>query len=201
MTKEEKYRAFAAAVVAGKSNKEAAILAGYKAETASQAGSRLAKDPEIMRLIAEMRGEPISGSLKVEAAAPPPVAPHNPPPQASEMPTATASNEYVVMMKQTFGKVVIEKPVIFRGEIVEFEGKQYNQLDPKDRLALSMLGIISLSKEQQDSAKALLPFVHGKVGDQGKKETELERARNAGQGSRFKALDAPPQPQQMSLLN
>lgn len=64
-----------------------------------------------------------------------------------------------------------------------------------------MLGIIRLSKEQQDSAKALLPFVHGKVGDQGKKETELERARNAGQGSRFKALDAPPQPQQMSLIN
>ena len=49
MTKEEKYRAFAAAVVAGKSNREAAILAGYKVETASQSGSRLAKDPEIIR--------------------------------------------------------------------------------------------------------------------------------------------------------
>ncbi|ULJ59756.1 hypothetical protein [Wielerella bovis] len=195
MTKEEKYRAFAAAVVGGKSNKEAAILAGYKAETASQAGSRLAKDPEILRLIAEMKGEPISGSLK---AMPQPM-PQNPIPR--ETPTANVPNEYVVVMKQTFGKVVIEKPVTFRGEIVEFEGKQYNQLDPKDRLALSMLGIISLSKEQQDSAKALLPFVHGKIGDQGKRESELERARNAGQGDRFKALDAPQQPIQMRLLN
>lgn len=195
MTKDEKYRAFAAAVVGGKSNKEAAILAGYKAETASQAGSRLAKDPEILRLIAKMKGEPISGSLN---AVPQPVSRPTPP---SEAPTATAPDEYVVMMKQCIGSVVIEKPVIFRGEMVEFEGKQYNQLDPKDRLALSMLGIISLSKEQQDSAKALLPFVHGKIGEQGKKETELERARNAGQGGRFKALDAPPQPVQMSLLN
>lgn len=198
MTKEEKYRAFAAAVVAGKSNKEAAILAGYKAATASAAGSRLAKDPEIIRLIAEMKGEPLSGSLKAE---PPPPMPQNPPPQANAIPTPTAPDEYVVMMKQVIGTVEIEKPVIFRGKIVEFEGKEYNQLDPKDRLELSMLGIIRLSKEQQDSAKALLPFVHGKVGDQGKKETELERARNAGQGSRFKALDAPPQPQQMSLIN
>lgn len=196
MTKQEKYRAFATAVVGGKSNKEAAIVAGYKAETASQAGSRLAKDPEILRLIAEMKGEAISGSLKAESPSP-----QSPPPQASETPASAAPNEYVVIMKQVIGTVEIEKTVIFRGEIVEFEGKQYNQLDPKDRLALSMLGIIRLNKEQQDSAKALLPFVHGKVGDQGKKETELERARNAGQGSRFKALDAPPQPMQMSLLN
>ncbi|WP_277074260.1 terminase small subunit [Simonsiella muelleri] len=191
MTKEEKYRVFAVAIVAGKSNKEAAILAGYKAETASQSGSRLAKDPEIQRLIAQMKGEPISGSLKVE----PTPAPLN------SLPTTNVPNEYVIIMKQMIGMVEIEKTVIFRGNIVEFEGKQYNQLDPKDRLALSMLGIIRLSKEQQDSAKALLPFTHGKVGDQGKKESELERARNAGQSSRFKALDAPPQPIQMSLIN
>lgn len=193
MTKDEKYRTFAAAVVGGKSNKEAAILAGYKTATASQAGSRLAKDPEILRLIAEMTDEPLSGSLKAE-----PKPATQPPP--SETPTTTTPDEHVVIMKQHIGSVVIEKRIIFRGEIVEFEGKQYNQLDPKDRLALSMLGIISLSKEQQDSAKALLPFVHGKIGEQGKKETELERARNAGQSGRFKALDAP-QPIQMSLLN
>ncbi len=194
MTKQDKYRAFAAAVVAGKSNKEAAILAGYKADTASQAGSRLAKDPEILRLVAELKGEPISGSLKAEPC--PPTLQTAP----TSLPASPTSDEYVVIMKQTIGTVHIEKKVIFRGEMVEFEGKQYNQLDPKDRLALSMLGIISLSKEQQDSAKALLPFVHGKVADQGKKESELERARNAGQYSRFKPLDAP-QPIQMTLLN
>ena len=42
-----KKRAFVDAVLSGKSNKEAAILAGYSAKTASAAGSRLAKDKEI----------------------------------------------------------------------------------------------------------------------------------------------------------
>ena len=43
-----KKAAFAEAVLAGKSNKEAAILAGYSAKTASAAGSRLAKDQAIV---------------------------------------------------------------------------------------------------------------------------------------------------------
>lgn len=43
-----KKRAFVDAVLAGKSNKEAAILAGYSAKTASAAGSRLAKDQAVV---------------------------------------------------------------------------------------------------------------------------------------------------------
>ena len=43
-----KKRAFVDAVLAGKSNKEAAVLAGYSAKTASAAGSRLAKDKEVV---------------------------------------------------------------------------------------------------------------------------------------------------------
>lgn len=46
-----KKKAFAEAVLAGRSNKEAAILAGYSAKTASAAGSRLAKDPGILEYL------------------------------------------------------------------------------------------------------------------------------------------------------
>lgn len=43
-----KKRLFADALLAGKSNKEAALAAGYSAATASAAGSRLAKDKDVL---------------------------------------------------------------------------------------------------------------------------------------------------------
>lgn len=178
MTKEEKYSAFAAAVVAGKSNREAAILAGYKAQTASQSGSRLAKDPEIIRLIAEMTDKtPNETTVQTHTNA------------------ETTEQQLAPNLEDPPYKRAIRK-----GEIIELDGKQYNTTDPKDMLTLAMLGVISPSRAQLDAAKALIPFVHGKVGDQGKKESELERARGVIQGGRFQALDAPA-PIQMSLIN
>jgi phage terminase small subunit len=50
-----KKKAFADAVLAGFSNKEAAIKAGYSAATASAAGSRLVKDPRIVVYVAMAR--------------------------------------------------------------------------------------------------------------------------------------------------
>ena len=50
-----KKRAFADAVLAGFSNKEAAIRAGYSAATAAQAGSRNVKDPDVKAYLAERR--------------------------------------------------------------------------------------------------------------------------------------------------
>lgn len=46
---------FAAAVLAGSSNKDAAIAAGYSPATAAQSGSRMAKDPAIIAHLAEPR--------------------------------------------------------------------------------------------------------------------------------------------------
>ena len=43
-----KKRLFAEALLAGKSNKEAALAAGYSAASASAAGSRLAKDKDVV---------------------------------------------------------------------------------------------------------------------------------------------------------
>ena len=63
-----KKRAFADAVLAGFSNKEAAIRAGYSAATAAQAGARLVKDKDIAAFLAEhKKSAPIAGP----AAAPP----------------------------------------------------------------------------------------------------------------------------------
>lgn len=64
---------FAEAVLAGKSNKEAAIMAGYSAKTASPAGSRLAKD----KAVVEYLNGQIREMAKAEAA-PVPAAVLNP---------------------------------------------------------------------------------------------------------------------------
>jgi phage terminase small subunit len=50
-----KKRVFADAVLAGLSNREAAIAAKYSAKTASAAGSRLVKDPDVVVYLAEQR--------------------------------------------------------------------------------------------------------------------------------------------------
>jgi len=50
-----KKRVFADAVLAGLSNREAAIAAKYSAKTASAAGSRLVKDPDVAAYLAEQR--------------------------------------------------------------------------------------------------------------------------------------------------
>ncbi|HHX4931695.1 TPA: terminase small subunit [Acinetobacter baumannii] len=53
----EKMEKFALAIVDGKTNKEAAISAGYAEKTASAAGARLAKDPEIIVYIEMLKAQ------------------------------------------------------------------------------------------------------------------------------------------------
>ena len=50
-----KKRAFADAVLAGLSNKEAAIRAGFSEKTASAAGSRNVKDPDVKAYLDQRR--------------------------------------------------------------------------------------------------------------------------------------------------
>ena len=65
-----KKRAFADAVLAGFSNKEAAIRAGYSAATAAQAGARLVKDKDVaVHLAANKKASP---GAPPQAAGPPP---------------------------------------------------------------------------------------------------------------------------------
>ncbi|MDQ2822746.1 MAG: terminase small subunit [Pseudomonadota bacterium] len=66
-----KKRAFADAVLAGLSNKEAAIKAGYSALTSSAAGSRLVKDKEVAAYIALARASASSAAQNSAPPAPP----------------------------------------------------------------------------------------------------------------------------------
>lgn len=66
-----KKRAFADAVLAGFSNKEAAIRAGFSEKTASAAGSRNVKDPDVKAYLDQRRQvEPISGAKPAPAPGP-----------------------------------------------------------------------------------------------------------------------------------
>ena len=66
MALSEKMKKFAQAVVDGLSNKEAAISAGYSEKTASQAGSKLRKDPEIIVHIEKLKADKEDRSLTSE---------------------------------------------------------------------------------------------------------------------------------------
>lgn len=66
MALSEKMKKFAQAVVDGLSNKEAAISAGYAEKTASQAGSKLRKDPEIIVHIEKLKADKEGRSLTSE---------------------------------------------------------------------------------------------------------------------------------------
>lgn len=66
MALSEKMKKFAQAVVDGLSNKEAAISAGYAEKTASQAGSKLRRDPEIIVHIEKLKADKEGRSLTSE---------------------------------------------------------------------------------------------------------------------------------------
>lgn len=69
-----KKQAFADAVLAGFSNKDAAIKAGYSALTASAAGSRLVKDKQVAAHIALARAAAEIAAASPPAASTPPAA-------------------------------------------------------------------------------------------------------------------------------
>jgi phage terminase small subunit len=69
-----KKRAFADAKLAGLSNKDAAIAAGYSPKTASAAGSRLVKDPAVEKYLADQAAAIRARAQDKPAAAAPPSA-------------------------------------------------------------------------------------------------------------------------------
>lgn len=138
----QKKKLFAQAKREGKSNTDAAIFAGYSADTAPQAGSRLAKDKDVI-------GE-IGRKEKIEVA------------------------------KE------IAKETGIRLDIPDL-GVMYK--DPKDFLMAVMNDVESDMKTRSEAAKALMPFIHQKKGESGKKEVDAENAKKIA--SRFSAVAAP----------
>ena len=137
-----KKKLFAEAVLRGKSNKDAAIEAGYSAATASPAGSRLIKDKDVAKYIAACRKEMKSKEVPVDPA---------------PMPFDIA-------------------------RVLQFS-------DPKAFLLAAMNDPLKEDKLRIDAAKALMPFVHQKMGEGGKKNAKDEAAKKAA--SKFGPLQPP----------
>ncbi|WP_317002361.1 hypothetical protein RYH72_003032 [Pseudomonas syringae pv. actinidiae] len=142
-----KQRAFVDAVRGGASNKNAAIAAGYAADSASAAGSRLAKHPNVM---AALGGKPVNKNVKGPA-------PHPAPGDADAEPDE---------MKEAGFDLA----------------KALRHDDPKDFLLAVMNDFQTEAKLRVDAAKALMPFVHQRRGEGGKKERAKEKAAGAANG-------------------
>jgi len=129
----DKKRRFAAALRGGATNKAAAIAAGYSEKTAAQAGSRLAKDADVL---AELSRAQHVEAVKSDAAA---------------------------------KGVQVSLPDL---------GKLYS--DPQDFLKAVMNDPRQDPKLRVDAAKTLMPYQHGKIAEQGKKDKEREAAGKVG---------------------
>lgn len=171
---------FAQAIVdsGGKiSSKAAAIAAGYSAKSAHSTGSRLRKDPYVVEHIAYLQGkekpdETQQNAVNTAATNGGIFSPANPPP---------AQN-------------VVEKTPNTAAE----EGAETEDLeDPKVFLRKVQTGEIKANKMQVEAAKALLPYEHAKIAQQGKKDAQQEAAYGAGSG--FFSPLMPPRPVQADL--
>lgn len=133
-----KKRLFAEARLAGKSNKLAALAAGYGAASASAAGSRLAKDKDVLAYL----------QRKVAATKEP------------AEPPAGSSNQ----------------PASFDLSLA------LSHRDPRAFLMAAMNDALLEPKLRIDAAKALMPFEFAKKGESGKKEQQVDAAKQAGAG-------------------
>lgn len=144
-------RAFIEAVRGGASNRDAAVAAGCPEKTASAAGSRLAKDPDVIAELHKLNA--LGGgvkSVKAVKADPDPDAPAETPAE-------------------------VEAPGF---DLAQALGHR----DPKDFLLAVMNDLGTEPKLRVDAAKALMPFVHQRRGEGGKKEQAKEKAAQVAAG-------------------
>ncbi|ANK45199.1 TPA: terminase small subunit [Klebsiella pneumoniae] len=155
-------RKFAVALMSGMSQKDAAIKAGYSEKSARSKGSQLAKDPEVIAFISRKKKEVI---------------------ETDDVPT--------------YGKKVytpaVNSPQKKEGAAVPAEGLavvgQFD--DPLQFLMAVMNDSTEDIDTRKDAAKAMLPYVHPKKGETGKKEARNAAAKVAAGVSKFGSM-APP---------
>lgn len=161
-----KMRKFAQAVVSGLSNKDSAITAGYAEKTAAQAGAKLAKNPDIISYIEKLKAD-----------------------KKLTSDTQKVKTEQEKVKAENFVEVVSV-------ERIEPEVEQANgQFVGRDDIAIGGIDdpleylktIWTNNEEDPDlrlkAAQAAMPYVHGKVGTKGKKETQKDEARDIAGGA------------------
>ncbi len=160
-------RAFIAALREGASNRDAAVAAGYSEKTAS-AGSRLVKDKDVAAELAKLRAlglmpPDVKADVKAHVKAKPATEPSAKAESATE-PTA-ATDEHAEPEPAGFD---LMQALLHR--------------DPKDFLLSVMNDLGSEPKLRVDAAKALMPFVHPRKGESGKKDQAKDKAAEAATG-------------------
>ncbi|WP_442109165.1 terminase small subunit [Pseudomonas sp. NUPR-001] len=157
-------RAFIAALREGASNRDAAVAAGYSEKTASASGSRLVKDKDVAAELAKLRAlglMPPDVKAHVKAKHAP-----EPSPQAeTATESAPAKDEHDDPEPAGFD---LMQALLHR--------------DPKDFLLSVMNDLESEPKLRVDAAKALMPFVHPRKGESGKKDQAQAKAEQASTG-------------------
>lgn len=159
-----KKQKFAVAKGKGMSNKDAAIEAGYSPASAAAAGSRLAKDPDVL---AHLERKAKAKAVK------------KPAPPAKTVPSKpVAPRESVESLDEEAAAMAFDW-----GRATRFS-------DPKAFLKAVMNDVETEPKLRVFAAKELMPYHHRKLGDTGKKEDRQDAAKKAATG-RFAAA-APP---------
>ncbi|MGP2500430.1 terminase small subunit [Pantoea ananatis] len=153
-------RKFALALISGMSKKDAAIKAGYSANSARSKGSQLAKDPEVIAFMSRKKNE------KVEV---------------DDVPTHGKKVNTPAVNTPPFSE---PDPV---PEIVRAAG-EYD--DPLEFLKSVMNDRREDIDTRKDAAKAMLPYLHSKKGEGGKKDAKQAAAKAVA--SKFMGM-APPQ--------
>ena len=161
-------RAFIAALREGASNRDAAVAAGYSEKTASAAGSRLVKDKDVAAELVKLRAlglMPPDVKADVKAHV-----------KTRHAPEPSAKSEGA------------PEPDAENGERAEPEPAGFDLMqallhrDPKDFLLSVMNDLESEPKLRVDAAKALMPFVHPRKGESGKKDQAQAKAEQASTG-------------------
>lgn len=137
-----KKRAFAESLLAGKTQKEAAISAGFSEKSAKQTGYKLARDKDVIEHIDRMTN----------------------------------------IREQ-------DKPEIEK-KADQINKSKLKYLDPLDFLRDVMNNEVEDPKLRVDAAKAMMPYIHTKLGESGKKEAKQQKALNAS-ASKYGVANAP----------
>lgn len=161
-----KMRKFAQAVVNGLSNKDAAITAGYAEKTAAQAGAKLAKNPDIISYIEKLRADKklTSDTQKVKV----------------EKEKVKAENFVEVVSVERIEPEVEQA----NGQFVGRDDIAIGSIDdPLEYLKTIWTDPDGDPDLRLKAAQAAMPYVHGKVGTKGKKESQKDEARGIAGGA------------------
>lgn len=161
-------RAFIAALREGASNRDAAVAAGYSEKTASAAGSRLVKDKDVAAELMKLRAlglmpPDVKGDVKADVKARPATKATSEADSGAE--SAPAPDERAEPEPAGFD---LAQALLHR--------------DPKDFLLSVMNDMGTEAKLRVDAAKALMPFVHPRKGESGKKDQAQAKAKQASTG-------------------